>query len=155
MTIKGSGVKRLSLMGRIQRAGSSAEKKRASTATGGIGSIGSIPEQQEEDEDDDAGDGPGPRTLFFNLPLPPEMKDENDEPIAEYTRNKIRTAKYTPLSFIPKNLFLQFHNVANIYFLFLVVLAVSPPPQTPRPRYRRRSLHAHSLSRLRRDLECE
>ncbi|EJT70612.1 phospholipid-transporting ATPase 1 [Gaeumannomyces tritici R3-111a-1] len=128
MTIKSSGVKRLSLIGRIQRAGSSAEKKRASAATGGIGSIGSIPEQQEEEEEeeDDAGDGPGPRTLFFNLPLPPEMKDENDEPIAEYTRNKIRTAKYTPLSFIPKNLFLQFHNIANIYFLFLVVLAFFP-----------------------------
>ncbi|KAI9488071.1 hypothetical protein BDB00DRAFT_792173 [Zychaea mexicana] len=40
--------------------------------------------------------------------------------------NRIRTAKYTPLSFIPKNLFEQFRNVANLYFLFLVILQCIP-----------------------------
>ncbi|EMR71793.1 putative phospholipid-translocating p-type atpase domain-containing protein [Eutypa lata UCREL1] len=66
------------------------------------------------------------RTLFFNQPLPPEFKDEEGNPINSYARNKIRTAKYTPLSFIPKNLWFQFHNVANIFFLFLVILVFFP-----------------------------
>uniref|UniRef100_A0A8C2U0Q4 Phospholipid-transporting ATPase n=1 Tax=Coturnix japonica TaxID=93934 RepID=A0A8C2U0Q4_COTJA len=39
-----------------------------------------------------------------------------------YMNNKIRTTKYTLLNFIPRNLFEQFHRVANLYFLFLVVL---------------------------------
>uniref|UniRef100_A0A8C7R802 Phospholipid-transporting ATPase n=1 Tax=Oncorhynchus mykiss TaxID=8022 RepID=A0A8C7R802_ONCMY len=36
--------------------------------------------------------------------------------------NGIRTTKYSLLSFIPMNLFQQFHRVANLYFLFLVML---------------------------------
>src|SRR5947209_11163772 len=64
------------------------------------------------------------RTVYVNLPLPPDALDEDGNPVAQYARNKIRTAKYTPLSFLPKNLWLQFHNVANIYFLFVVILAV-------------------------------
>uniref|UniRef100_A0A8C7TDF0 Phospholipid-transporting ATPase n=1 Tax=Oncorhynchus mykiss TaxID=8022 RepID=A0A8C7TDF0_ONCMY len=36
--------------------------------------------------------------------------------------NSIRTTKYSLLSFIPMNLFQQFHRVANLYFLFLVML---------------------------------
>ncbi|XP_066534588.1 probable phospholipid-transporting ATPase VD [Hoplias malabaricus] len=39
-----------------------------------------------------------------------------------YQGNGIRTTKYTLLSFIPMNLFQQFHRVANLYFLFLVLL---------------------------------
>ncbi|TRY82205.1 hypothetical protein DNTS_003391 [Danionella cerebrum] len=48
---------------------------------------------------------------------------------AEYSRfskgfqdNSIRTTKYTLFSFIPMNLFQQFHRAANLYFLFLVLL---------------------------------
>jgi phospholipid-translocating ATPase len=67
----------------------------------------------------------GPRKLFFNIPLPVEALDEHGKPAARFGRNKIRTAKYTPLSFLPKNLFHQFHNVANIYFFFLIILGVS------------------------------
>lgn len=66
------------------------------------------------------------RRIFFNIPLPEDAKDEEGHPIANFGRNKIRTSKYTPLSFLPKNLWFQFHNIANIYFLFLIILAVSP-----------------------------
>lgn len=65
------------------------------------------------------------RSIFFNQDLPPEAKDEEGHPLNHFPRNKIRTAKYTALSFIPKDLFFQFHNIANIYFLIIILLAVS------------------------------
>ncbi|CAO3633882.1 unnamed protein product [Cunninghamella blakesleeana] len=43
-----------------------------------------------------------------------------------YNTNRIRTSKYTPLTFIPKNLFEQFRGIANLYFLFLVILQCIP-----------------------------
>ena len=64
------------------------------------------------------------RRIYFNMRLPHEETHDDGTPLHTYPRNKIRTAKYTPLTFIPKNLFLQFHNVANIYFLFIVILQV-------------------------------
>jgi hypothetical protein len=36
--------------------------------------------------------------------------------------NRIRTTRYNLLTFLPKNLFEQFHRVANIYFAILIVL---------------------------------
>lgn len=45
-----------------------------------------------------------------------------DHPNGRYVGNKIRTTKYTLLSFLPKNLLEQFHRVANLYFIFIVVL---------------------------------
>ncbi|CDK29690.1 unnamed protein product [Kuraishia capsulata CBS 1993] len=62
------------------------------------------------------------RTVYWNLPLPQEMLNEKGEPVSVYARNKVRTTKYTPLSFVPKNLMLQFKNVANVYFLVLIIL---------------------------------
>lgn len=63
--------------------------------------------------------------VYFNLPLPEDMIDpETDLPASVYPRNKVRTTKYTPLSFVPKNIYFQFKNIANIYFLFTVVLGV-------------------------------
>lgn len=59
------------------------------------------------------------RSIYINSELP-----KNDYKHVEYPRNKIRTTKYTPLSFIPKNLIYQFHNVANLYFLFGIILGV-------------------------------
>ncbi|NXA32155.1 AT10B ATPase, partial [Eudromia elegans] len=39
-----------------------------------------------------------------------------------YSGNRIQTTKYTWLTFLPQNLFEQFHRLANLYFLFLVIL---------------------------------
>ncbi|CAB4062628.1 E7.6.2.1 [Lepeophtheirus salmonis] len=47
---------------------------------------------------------------------------EHEHPNHKYTKNKIRTTKYTLLWFLPKNLFEQFHRFANLYFLFIVLL---------------------------------
>ena len=66
-----------------------------------------------------------PRTIYVNVPLPDDAKDEQGHIEKPYVRNKIRTSKYTPLSFIPKNLYFQFHNIANIYFFFIIILSVS------------------------------
>lgn len=40
--------------------------------------------------------------------------------------NEISTAKYTLLTFLPVNLFEQFLRVANLYFLFMVILQLIP-----------------------------
>ncbi|KAK4948210.1 phospholipid transporting ATPase, partial [Elasticomyces elasticus] len=66
------------------------------------------------------------RTIYFNTPLPEEAKNEAGLPKASYARNKIRTAKYTAVSFIPKNLWYQFHNIANMYFFFIIILGIFP-----------------------------
>ncbi|KAL1740994.1 hypothetical protein HDZ31DRAFT_46374 [Schizophyllum fasciatum] len=62
------------------------------------------------------------RRVYVNCALPPNELDHNGEPLVRYPRNKVRTTKYTILTFIPKNLYKQFHGVANIFFLSLVVL---------------------------------
>ena len=96
-----------------------------------LGGIQEEPEPAENAEERAEPDnGEGPRKVFFNIPLPPNMIDEEGQPLNHYRRNKIRTAKYTPISFIPKNLWFQFHNIANVYFLFLIILAVSTLPSS-------------------------
>ncbi|XP_014666563.1 PREDICTED: probable phospholipid-transporting ATPase VA, partial [Priapulus caudatus] len=40
--------------------------------------------------------------------------------------NAIKTTKYTLLTFLPKNLFEQFHRFANLYFVFIVALNWMP-----------------------------
>lgn len=66
------------------------------------------------------------RTIYVNIPVAKEDLDEEGTIKRTYPRNKVRTAKYTALSFVPKNLWYQFHNVANLYFLLLVILQVCP-----------------------------
>ena len=90
--------------------------------------LGGIQEEPNEDEEEkllEDRDGQGPRKVYFNIPLPRDAVDDQGHPVTHYRRNKIRTAKYTPISFIPKNIWYQFHNIANVYFLFLIILAVS------------------------------
>ena len=40
----------------------------------------------------------------------------------EHKKNAITTSKYTWLTFLPKNIFEQFHRFANIYFLTIIIL---------------------------------
>ena len=42
----------------------------------------------------------------------------------KYKNNKISTAKYTCLTFLPLNLFYQFTKFSNIYFLMMAFLQV-------------------------------
>ncbi|KAI3654342.1 hypothetical protein MP228_001061 [Amoeboaphelidium protococcarum] len=73
-----------------------------------------------------------PRMVTVNVPLPSDQlhsRDVNKElyiPQQQYTNNKIRTSKYSLLTFIPKNLFEQFRRVANTFFLMLVILQAFP-----------------------------
>lgn len=119
----------MSILGRLHpRNSQNSEKKRESGGGDSLGTdLGGIqeaPNEEEETTPEESG-VEGPRTVCFNIPLPPDAVDEQGLPIRHYRRNKIRTAKYTPLSFVPKNLWYQFHNVANVYFLFLIILTVS------------------------------
>lgn len=38
--------------------------------------------------------------------------------------NAIKTAKYNILTFLPLNLYEQFHRMANVYFVFVILLQV-------------------------------
>lgn len=116
--------KRTSIINRFHsKKSNSDEKKRESGSSADTPQLEGI--QEEVDDVTESGDQEDTRRrIFFNIPLPDDAKDEEGHPLAQYARNKIRTAKYTPLSFVPKNLWFQFHNIANIYFLFVIVLAV-------------------------------
>lgn len=43
-----------------------------------------------------------------------------------FCTNAITTCKYNALTFLPKNLWMQFHKLANVYFLAIAVLQVIP-----------------------------
>lgn len=48
--------------------------------------------------------------------------------------NKVRTSRYTPLSWAPMSLLMQFKRAANIYFLWISILTLMPfSPKTPAP----------------------
>ncbi|ORY67355.1 P-type ATPase-like protein [Pseudomassariella vexata] len=131
LTIKSSDNKRVSIIDRIHKRTGSTEKKRQSGGSQSIQPEGSSEPydpttQDQADANSISGEESESRLLFFNKELPAQWKDEEGRPTQRFPRNKIRTAKYTPLSFIPKNLWLQFQNVANIFFLFLVILVIFP-----------------------------
>ncbi|KAI9675252.1 MAG: hypothetical protein M1817_001154 [Caeruleum heppii] len=118
--------KRHSIIDRLHKKTVANEKKRESSGTASMD--GSHPPDTLEgsDESEAGNQDMGERRIYFNRSLPDEAKDEDGHPIVKYTKNKIRTAKYTPVSFVPKNLWWQFHNIANIYFLFIIILAFFP-----------------------------
>jgi len=112
--------KRHSLKERLhRRIGSGGEKQHDLGKESGV-----QPDASPEGSDAGAEEQDGGRRVYFNVPLPQKERDADGHPLAHYARNKIRTAKYTPLSFIPKNLWFQFHNIANVYFLFIIILGI-------------------------------
>ncbi|KAG8221446.1 hypothetical protein J3R82DRAFT_1642 [Butyriboletus roseoflavus] len=66
------------------------------------------------------------RNIYVNTPLSAMEVDQNGQPLVRYARNKVRTSRYTLLTFLPKNLYEQFHRIANIYFLALVIFQLFP-----------------------------
>lgn len=61
------------------------------------------------------------RTIVPNHTIPADVPTDK-HPNHRFANNDIRTTKYTLLTFLPKNLFEQFHRFANLYFLFIVLL---------------------------------
>ncbi|KAH1096056.1 hypothetical protein J1N35_012977 [Gossypium stocksii] len=72
------------------------------------------------DFDDNLPYSENPRLIYINDP-----RRTNDK--YEFTGNEIRTSKYTLITFLPKNLFIQFHRVAYLYFLAIAALNQLPP----------------------------
>lgn len=64
------------------------------------------------------------RSLESNLPYEGQAKGK--QPNRYFPGNAIKTTKYTPLLFIPMNLFEQFHRLANLYFVGLAILNFVP-----------------------------
>ncbi|KAL3471806.1 hypothetical protein BJX99DRAFT_236853 [Aspergillus californicus] len=105
--------KRVSIMDRVHRHKELRdEKRRSAAANSTTDPLPPAPANEPEN-----------RKVYVNIPLPESERDEDGHPKADYPRNKVRTAKYTPITFVPKNLFWQFHNIANIYFLFIIILS--------------------------------
>ncbi|KAG9321717.1 hypothetical protein KVV02_006631 [Mortierella alpina] len=66
------------------------------------------------------------RRVFINIPPPAQYLDKSGAPKLSYGSNRINTAKYTTLTFLPKNLFEQFRRVANMFFLFMAIIQLTP-----------------------------
>ncbi|XP_068554243.1 phospholipid-transporting ATPase VB isoform X2 [Anas acuta] len=64
------------------------------------------------------------RVIISNLSFGSTKWKEN--PNKYYNSNKIKTTKYTILTFFPKNIYEQFHRFANIYFVVIALLNFVP-----------------------------
>lgn len=109
----------------LKRNKSKMSKKRISSATSHHSSLSINDQSSDSGKPDTEDPEKGVHRIFFNMKVPEDMIDPETGLLSiTYPRNKIRTTKYTPLSFFPKNLYFQFKNIANIYFLFIVILGV-------------------------------
>ncbi|KVI08553.1 Cation-transporting P-type ATPase [Cynara cardunculus var. scolymus] len=80
---------------------------------GSRGGSTSMSMSQREISDEDS------RLVYINDPLKTNEK-------VEFSGNSIRTSKYSVLTFLPRNLFEQFHRVAYVYFLVIAILNQLP-----------------------------
>ncbi|KAL8581296.1 hypothetical protein ACOMHN_028322 [Nucella lapillus] len=63
------------------------------------------------------------RPIVPNHTIPPGIQIKNKaHPNTHYACNRVKTTKYSFFTFLPKNLFEQFHRFANLYFIFVVIL---------------------------------
>lgn len=66
---------------------------------------------------------PKERHIVPNHTVPIEVgRKKKAHPNHGFTDNKVKTTKYTIITFLPKNLFEQFHRFANLFFIFVVAL---------------------------------
>ncbi|KAL4230408.1 putative phospholipid-transporting ATPase VB [Mactra antiquata] len=72
--------------------------------------------------------GPKFRLIVPNHECEESVKSKS-HPNRNHRSNRIKTTKYSILTFLPKNLFEQFHRFANLYFLFVVALNWVPQVQ--------------------------
>ncbi|KAI8982302.1 hypothetical protein BDF20DRAFT_834937 [Mycotypha africana] len=91
-----------------------------------VGEDDSIVNQQGNSSNSTTSSSTAKRLIYVNMDIPPDELDDYGQPTAHYISNQINTAKYTWYTFLPKNLFEQFRGVANLYFLFLVVIQMFP-----------------------------
>uniref|UniRef100_A0A3Q4I2G1 P-type ATPase N-terminal domain-containing protein n=1 Tax=Neolamprologus brichardi TaxID=32507 RepID=A0A3Q4I2G1_NEOBR len=73
--------------------------------------------------------------IFLLVTVVPSFTENEDlkELLQLCTSNKIRTTKYSFLSFLPKNVFEQLHRFANVYFIFLAALNFVPVVEAFQP----------------------
>ena len=69
------------------------------------------------------------RSVIPNHTIPDVAPKAKAHPNRNYASNRIKTTKYTIITFLPKNLFEQFHRFANLYFIFVVALNWVPQVQ--------------------------
>ncbi|KAG9001427.1 hypothetical protein FRB94_004792 [Tulasnella sp. JGI-2019a] len=66
---------------------------------------------------------PRARTIYINEDLPPDAFNKGKvRQEWVFPTNQVVTSKYTPITFLPRNLFEQFRRVANIFFFGIAVL---------------------------------
>ncbi|KAI3747452.1 hypothetical protein L6452_09909 [Arctium lappa] len=80
---------------------------------GSRGGSNSMSMSRREISDEDS------RLVYINDPLKTNEK-------FEFSGNSVRTSKYSVLTFLPRNLFEQFHRVAYVYFLVIAILNQLP-----------------------------
>ncbi len=68
------------------------------------------------------------RKLYINT-----FNDNNFEQTQKFCNNKIRTSKYTLLTFLPLALFYQFNSAFNLFFLVTAIITVIPEISTITP----------------------
>ncbi|KAK1410720.1 hypothetical protein QVD17_37259 [Tagetes erecta] len=90
--------------------GSKSGKRYGSSRKGASSSM-SMSRREISDEDS--------RLVYINDPV------KSNESF-EFAGNSIRTSKYSVLTFLPRNLFEQFHRVAYVYFLIIAILNQLP-----------------------------
>ncbi|GKZ35717.1 hypothetical protein AbraIFM66950_006469 [Aspergillus brasiliensis] len=115
--------KRVSIVDRLHKKNLDAKEEMPKQSTANSPTSMKSPTSQQTSTSTESPTGSSNRRIYFNIPIPESERDEDGRPRAAYPRNKIRTAKYTALSFVPKNIWFQFQNIANIYFLFIIILS--------------------------------
>ncbi|GAA50220.1 phospholipid-translocating ATPase [Clonorchis sinensis] len=69
---------------------------------------------------------PTTRTIYPSTTVHFDEQGQAFNPNAQFANNRIRTTKYSVWTFLPLNLWEQFHRLANVYFVFILILNFMP-----------------------------